>query len=485
MECLPQQAFFGRGTPQIFLTDNDLKERQPLRKLFPDARLLLCQFHVLKAVWAWLCDSHHSVSKDDRQEVYMAFKDVLYAFTEKEMAEKYDRLMLLAAVEDNERCDSYFANLWDCRQDWALAFRSGLPLRGSNTTNYIEVAFRILKDCVFDRVMAYSLPQLVDFIVVRYEAYMEKRLLDFSSGRYCRALLRSMIPHDADIASTDIGVVDAAACMYTVNSTSGGDVYSVDLSRGYCTCYDGATGKLCKHASAVLLQLDTQICSAYNVVNQETKLLLFKVATGQTPPSDWLLPLACPASADVLQNITEQHLIAGSNDVVANKESIPVTFAATDMARLDGLLARIKQGLAESPDSFVPACRRMLDNADKFASTDTGLLTAMHTFAKYSGLQPAKCRSVLSRFATGKRRGIQIGVQPTAVGRRRQTLSGKRRLSAGRPAGLVSARASRQLAAHDYTSLGTLPTRKRKAPHSLQQCVYANVGLGGKKQAKS
>jgi len=64
----------------------------------------------------------------------MAFKDVLYAFTEKEMAEKYDRLMLLAAVEDNERCASYFANLWDCRQDWALAFRSGLPLRGSVTT---------------------------------------------------------------------------------------------------------------------------------------------------------------------------------------------------------------------------------------------------------------------------------------------------------------------------------------------------------------
>jgi len=148
-------------------------------------------------------------------------------------------------------------------------------------------------------------------------------------------------------------------------------------------------------------------------------------------------------------------------------------------------VARIKQGLTDSPESLVPACHRMLDNADKLASTDTGLLTAMHTFAKYSGMQPTKWRSVLSRFATGKRRGIQIGVQPTAVGRRRQTLSGKRRLSAGRPAGLVSARASRELAAHDYTSLGTLPARKRKASHSLQQCVYGNVGLGCKKHAKS
>ena len=54
VECFPQQAFFSQGTPQIFMTDNDLKERQLLHKLFPNARLLLWQFHMLKAVWAWL-----------------------------------------------------------------------------------------------------------------------------------------------------------------------------------------------------------------------------------------------------------------------------------------------------------------------------------------------------------------------------------------------------------------------------------------------
>lgn len=123
----------------------------------------------------------------------------------------------------------------------------------------------------------------------------------------------------------------------------------------------------------------------------------------------------------------------------------------------------------------------MLDNTDKFASTDTGLMSAMHTFGKYSGLQPVKARPV-GTFS--RRRGVQIGVQLTAVGRRRQTLSGKRKLSAGRPSGLVSARSSRQLAAHDYTTFGSPPARKRKAPHNLQQCVYGNVGLGSTKRAK-
>lgn len=72
---------------------------------------------MLKAVWVWLCDSHHHVSTGNRQEVYMAFKDVLLAFTEIEMYEKYEQLMQRTAVEDSERCITYFSNLWDQRLD--------------------------------------------------------------------------------------------------------------------------------------------------------------------------------------------------------------------------------------------------------------------------------------------------------------------------------------------------------------------------------
>ena len=107
----------------------------------------------------------------------------------------------------------------------------------------------------------------------------------------------------------------------------------------------------------------------------------------------------------------------------------------------------------------------------------------MHTFAKYSGLQPVRKYSQNTR-AGYRRRGVQIGVQPTAVRRRRQTLSGKRRQSSGRPSGLVPNTMLKTLA-HDYTTFGSLPARKRKAPHNLQQCVYSNVGLGGSKHANS
>jgi len=100
--------------------------------------------------------------------------------------------------------------MWACRTDWALAFQTGLPLRGSNTANYIEVAFRVIKDCILDRVMAFHLPQLLDFLVTRYEAYMEKRLIDFSNGRYCKSMLRNMSLVESDIPDDSISAVDCS-----------------------------------------------------------------------------------------------------------------------------------------------------------------------------------------------------------------------------------------------------------------------------------
>ena len=128
IECFPTDSFSGQGFPTLFLTDNDLKERQPLQCLFPQSRLLLRQFHMLKAVWSWLRDSKHDVSRDDRHEVYMAFKSFLHAPTEMEMCEKFDKLLALSTFDDNEWCDQYFQSLWACKEDWASAYRAGLPL---------------------------------------------------------------------------------------------------------------------------------------------------------------------------------------------------------------------------------------------------------------------------------------------------------------------------------------------------------------------
>jgi len=47
---------------------------------------------------------------------------------------------------------------------------------------------------------------------------------------------------------------------------------------------------------------------------------------------------------------------------------------------------RIWKGVEEATQTFVPACRRQIDNAEKFISTETGLVSAPYTSDKYSGL---------------------------------------------------------------------------------------------------
>lgn len=83
-----------------------------------------------------------------------------------------------------------------------------------------------------------------------------------------------------------------------------------------------------------------------------------------------------------------------------------------DEIKLQTLLNRIEEGLSSKPAVFVPALKKMLRNADRFAATESGLVSAMLNFGSYSG------------------------VQPTAPGQRKSLLSGRRKLNVGRPAGI-------------------------------------------------
>ena len=65
-------AFYGKGKsgPSIFFTDNSDELRDSLHVNWPDANLLLCQFHVLQQVWRWLTDKNHGIAATDRTSMY-------------------------------------------------------------------------------------------------------------------------------------------------------------------------------------------------------------------------------------------------------------------------------------------------------------------------------------------------------------------------------------------------------------------------------
>ena len=84
-------------------------------------------------------------------------------------------------------------------------------------------------------------------------------------------------------------------------------------------------------------------------------------------------------------------------------------------------------------------------------------MSAMHTFGKYSGLNKKKMTSAK-----------QIGVQPTAVARRKCNLTGRKRLASGRP----PKNAIKEANKHNYTQFGKLPKRRK---HDISVAVNKNI----------
>uniref|UniRef100_A0A668A7Q5 MULE transposase domain-containing protein n=1 Tax=Myripristis murdjan TaxID=586833 RepID=A0A668A7Q5_9TELE len=63
----------------IFLTDDSRAERTALSRTFPHGKLLLCCFHLLQAVWRWLCCKENDISMSDRATLSAVIEDTLNA----------------------------------------------------------------------------------------------------------------------------------------------------------------------------------------------------------------------------------------------------------------------------------------------------------------------------------------------------------------------------------------------------------------------
>lgn len=91
-KSLGANAFFGRGSPQSFMTDNCDPERKALAATWPSAQQFLCIFHLVQQVWRWLLDSKHGIPKQSRQELMASAKALVYAGSIAEFEKVWDAL---------------------------------------------------------------------------------------------------------------------------------------------------------------------------------------------------------------------------------------------------------------------------------------------------------------------------------------------------------------------------------------------------------
>lgn len=153
------------------------------------------------------------------------------------------------------------------------------------------------------------------------------------------------------------------------------------------------------------------------------------------------------------------------------------------MQKVKAMFESLQQKLQTDPVVFQPAIMSFVSNFEKM-STKSAIVSSLFTYGKYSGASAITAKRLLLNARKCLQTSTKIGVQPTAVARRKTPLEGRRALITGRPT-------KHNMAEHAYSkrrlsggTRGILPPKKKSVPHSLSHCVSEKILLGRTHSAK-
>lgn len=300
---------------------------------------------------------------------------------------------------------------------------------------------------------------MTHFITERLSTYYERRLLDYANYRELRLLTKKFPSYEGQQISL------LSADIYEVESISTeGLSYTVNIAACLCTCYEGATGKLCKHIHYVLTEKSLNFTDNYCL--GENRHLMYFVACGSAPPPGWLDTLHSTAHAE--QSVHSVHIATdhiGSVDAIANHSSdtdvgVQLRLESKQAEFVELWKAKIDSHSNRSAVELLAAYEAAIRTLQK-VTTANAAVSLVHTVGKYS--EAGCCK---------RRKLGNIPVQTTSVARRRKCLRGRAPGEPGRPRKMSVLAANK----HDYS----MPMRKygQAASHNLQYCVRRNAALG-------
>ena len=141
------------------------------------------------------------------------------------------------------------------RKEWAMSERieNHPSTHNVNTTDYVEICFRITKDNQFNRFKAYNLPDFLD-IVLDDSVYYAQRI-DMGNNRVSQIRNQNSryLSKKCDIDPTKIAALDDdVPNSYLVPSERiEGKMYEVNMDLGLCECSSGMLRGPCKHKQIV------------------------------------------------------------------------------------------------------------------------------------------------------------------------------------------------------------------------------------------
>ena len=148
-------------------------------------------------------------------------------------------------------------NILPRKEEWAISERieKKLCTHNVNTTNYVEISFRITKDNQFNRVKAYNLPDLLD-IVLDDSIYYVQGCIAIGNNRISQ-LQNQRSPYLSKKRKIDRSKIvvlnNGVPNSYLVPSERiEGKIYGVNMDLSVCQCPTGMLRGPCKHKQVVV-----------------------------------------------------------------------------------------------------------------------------------------------------------------------------------------------------------------------------------------
>ncbi|KAK3928292.1 Proepiregulin [Frankliniella fusca] len=493
-ELYPEgQAFHGRGLdgPKVFLTDDARNERGSLQDVYPFAILLLCLFHTLQAFLRYVTLSDHNVKKEERTLIYDDFKKLVSCKSETDFEENYQQILSNDIwLKNNIALNHLKKDLIPRAREWALCHRQDLILRGNNTTNYTESSFRQLKDLIFERLKAFNLVQLFDFLVTKLEAYYQSRIASVLNNRHHphKKSRHSAPKPDLLVPLSSKKFSDQ---IFEVSNAHTKKIYTVDMEVGMCSCPVGSSGAPCKHQFKVAKDYNLSSAQFFSTCGPKDKLLCHKIMVGSVNvTNEWFKGLHDgPQVACVLSDVPiDSKIHSGPGDDGNSPDDLDE--AANDLANelthnsAEASTSELNKQQQESEEvkEWQHRLKNMCDSLSSKleARSDTFLPGVKKLVTTYENLTAKKSEnavsSVLHWMSSILKTGNRIRCQPQTYSRRKTPhLGGRQCRQTGRPL-KASRTAEHGLAKSRNRKTGPMhpvPSIKSRtiAPHSLARRV--------------
>lgn len=139
-------AHFKRSHPtrikllRVIVVDKDLNEIWVLEEHFPESRVIICHFHVIKYLKEKRSKPEFGkISSEDASQIDAAIHKMVYAQSEDQYTEAHNSLCGICDRTGMTGFFEYFQKNWDsCQDRWVSYLRSKLPHFKNHTNNRLE-----------------------------------------------------------------------------------------------------------------------------------------------------------------------------------------------------------------------------------------------------------------------------------------------------------------------------------------------------------